>query len=129
MNKKKKNILLHAGLPFLALAAVVVGIYLWFFAPKDYRDLIPAESRAVVSLDAAAAQKLLSPVGLPADATAASLGLDSETTIYAFITPNEYYGQSSALIRTWHSPAAGRVAPNGLAAIQGTPHGLFPLQR
>lgn len=98
MNKRKKNILLHAGLPFIALAIVVVGIYLWFFAPKDYRDLIPAESKAVVSLDAQMVQKLVEAAGLPMADGAAALGIATDEALFAFITPNEYFALTASVI-------------------------------
>ena len=46
--------LLHASWPFLLLAGIVVGLYFWMFAPKDYADLVPGESRAVIQLKPAA---------------------------------------------------------------------------
>ncbi|MBR1594444.1 MAG: DUF4836 family protein [Alloprevotella sp.] len=95
----KKFVLLKASLPFVLLAAIVVGLYFWLFLPKDYADLVPAESRAVVAL---------SPSALMADEVRLGNllseqlgfrpeGMDEAQDVYLFITPNEYIAACAPL--------------------------------
>lgn len=89
--------LLHASWPFLLLAGIVVGLYFWMFAPKDYADLVPGESRAVVQLKPAA---LLAGGGSLGTFLAEQVGfrpegLDETQDVYVFITPSGYFGVSA----------------------------------
>ena len=50
----KKYVLLKASLPFVLLAAIVVGLYFLLFVPKDYADLVPADARADLTVEPSA---------------------------------------------------------------------------
>ena len=93
MNNKKKKRLIEASLLFMLLAGIVTGLYFGLFAPKDYRDLIPAESKAVIELP----YSTLSELGLFANDKDANFklqlnGIDKEKSVFMIITPNEYIG-------------------------------------
>ena len=91
MNPKKKKRLIEASLLFILLAGIVTGLYFGLFAPKDYRDLIPAESKAVIELP----YSTLSELGLFANGKDANFnlplsGIDKDKPVFLIITPNEY---------------------------------------
>lgn len=98
MSLPKKKLLLRAVLPFLLLAGAVTAVYLLFFAPKDYEDLVPAESKAVAMISPADLARLQ---GGAADVTdlmgATPAGLDTLRPAYLFVSPNEYYGAALAV--------------------------------
>lgn len=93
MNPKKKKRLIEASLLFCLLAGIVTGLYFGLFAPKDYRDLIPAESKAVVELPYSmlSEMKLFSD-GEKSEFTLPHNGLDDAEPAFLIITPNEYVG-------------------------------------
>lgn len=110
---KAKKLFLRAGLPFLFLSAIVVGIYYWFFAPKSYEDLIPAESKAVVAVDIASspqARELL--VSLSQQWNIDLQGIDPTGGVYLLVTPNEYI----ALVAEVKDAARLKTAINTLAS-------------
>ena len=84
----KKYVLLKASLPFVLLAAIVVGLYFLLFAPKDYADLVPADARAVLTVEPSAllandmrlGNMLSSQLGFRPE------GLDETQDVYIFIT-------------------------------------------
>lgn len=91
--KHIRKLLLKAGIPFVLLSALVIGLYYWFFSPKSYEDIIPGESKAVVAIDPESVgqaggflQTLSAQLDIPID------WLKFDCPVYAFITPNEYYG-------------------------------------
>lgn len=112
MSLPKKRIILRAGLPFVVLAAAVTAVYLLFFAPKDYADLVPAESKLVAEIAPADFYRLDGTDGLAASLAGVSLdGADGECPAYLFVSPNEYYGMAVALKdATAFSAALGRRA-------------------
>ncbi len=95
----KKYVLLKASLPFVLLAAIVVGLYFLLFAPKDYADLVPADARAVLTVEPSAllandmrlGNMLSSQLGFRPE------GLDETQDVYIFITPSEYFAVCAPL--------------------------------
>lgn len=89
--------LLHGSWPFILLAGIVVGLYFWMFAPKDYADLVPSESRAVVQLKPGALLAGGGSLGafLSEQVGFRPEGLDETQDVYVFITPNGYFGVSA----------------------------------
>lgn len=90
MKKTSKHLFTHIVLPFLALAVIIVGIYLYLFAPKAYDDCIPDEAKAVIQIDAQKCKEEIS--SLAAYWGIRPNGINLKKPLYAFITPNEYIG-------------------------------------
>lgn len=112
---KARKLLLRAVLPFLLLAAIVVGIYYWFFAPKSYEDLIPAESKAVVTIDIAQspqARELLTSLAQQWDIDLQ--GINPKGDVFLVVTPNEYF----ALVAEVKDAARLKTTINTLASKQ-----------
>ncbi len=89
---KTKRHIFFISLALLIFVAAIMTIWSLFFMPKDYEDIIPAQSKAVISIDVLpqnsvthSLQRLAQQAGLPIN------GLDVSRPVYLLITPNEYY--------------------------------------
>lgn len=89
---KQKRRLLFCSLSFVVLVVAVVTAWCIFFMPKDYEDIIPGQSKAVVSITFTQQSTYTQTLQTIAKQAGLSFnGFDVSRPIYLLITPNEYY--------------------------------------
>ncbi len=82
----------------VAVVAILAAVAAWALWPRNYEEMVPAESKAVVRIElkqdatcASFAKNLTAQLGVASD------GLDVGRPLYVFITPNEYVGFVAAV--------------------------------
>ncbi len=89
INKKNLTIALA-----VVAALTIAFLTAWWLWPKSYEEMIPAQAKAVVRIQATELQKEVGNIPNPLEKALGIKpdGLDLTQPLYAFVTPNEYIG-------------------------------------